>query len=71
MTITDGRSPVTVDAARWPDVARVPGGPLNTLSARVASGLLRRAETGYVRSYALSMLVGTVAVAGLIWVVGR
>lgn len=43
MTITDGRSPVTVDAARWPDVARVPGGPLTPLSARVASGLLQRA----------------------------
>ena len=44
---------------------------LTAAAVSLASGLLRRAETGYVRSYALSMLVGTAAVAGLIWVVGR
>jgi NADH-quinone oxidoreductase subunit L len=44
---------------------------LTAAAVSLASGLLRRAETGYVRSYALSMLVGTVAVAGLIWMVGR
>lgn len=33
----------TVDAARWPDVARVPGGPVAAVSAPIAEGLFRRA----------------------------
>lgn len=32
-----------IDSARWPDVARVPGGLLSPLSARIADSLLRRA----------------------------
>lgn len=32
-----------IDSERWPDVARVPSGPLSPLSARIADGLLRRA----------------------------
>lgn len=34
-----------VDSARWPDVASVPSGPLNTVSAAIADRLLRRAVT--------------------------
>ena len=33
----------TIDSARWPDVAKVPGGPTGALGAAVASSLLRRA----------------------------
>ncbi|MBI3217489.1 MAG: class I SAM-dependent methyltransferase [Mycobacterium sp.] len=33
----------TIDSARWPDVAKVPGGPTGALGATVASSLLRRA----------------------------
>jgi cyclopropane-fatty-acyl-phospholipid synthase len=34
-----------VDSVRWPDVATVPSGPLNTVSAAIADRLLRRAVT--------------------------
>ena len=33
----------TVDSVRWPDVARVPGGPLSAVSGSIADRLLRRA----------------------------
>lgn len=33
---------VTVDAHRWPEVARPPGGPITAVAARVATHLLRR-----------------------------
>jgi NADH-quinone oxidoreductase subunit L len=33
-----------------------------------ASGVLRRAQNGFVRSYALTMLVGVVAILGAVWV---
>ena len=33
----------TVDSERWPDVARVPRGPLGAASGSIADGLLRRA----------------------------
>ena len=33
----------TVDSVRWPDVARVPGGPLGVVSGSIADRLLRRA----------------------------
>lgn len=31
------------DSDRWPDVARIPGGPVGAVSARIADALLRRA----------------------------
>ena len=34
-----------------------------------ASGRLRRLQNGYVRSYALTMLVGVVVILGAVWVV--
>ena len=33
-----------------------------------ASGLIRRAQNGFVRSYALTMLLGVVAILGAVWV---
>ena len=33
-----------------------------------ASGVLRRAQNGFVRSYALTMLIGVVAILGAVWV---
>ena len=33
----------TIDSVRWPDVARVPGGPLGVVSGSIADRLLRRA----------------------------
>jgi cyclopropane-fatty-acyl-phospholipid synthase len=38
-----GTSTTTADPKRWPDVARVPRGPVAAVSARIASSLLRRA----------------------------
>ena len=32
------------------------------------SGLLRRAQNGFVRSYALTMLLGVVVILGAVWV---
>ena len=44
MTIsTPGRHSTAIDPRRWPDVARVPRGPVNAISTRVAASLLRRA----------------------------
>jgi cyclopropane-fatty-acyl-phospholipid synthase len=43
MTITPTTASVDIDPARWPDVARLPGGPLSPLAARAADSLLRRA----------------------------
>ena len=34
-----------------------------------SSGRLRRVQTGYVRSYALTMLLGVVVILGAVWVV--
>ncbi len=44
----------------------VTGGTTGGLKA--ASGLLRRAQNGFVRSYALTMLLGVVAILGAVWV---
>ena len=38
-----GNIGTTLDSARWPSVARVPGGPLSMVTARVAESFLRRA----------------------------
>jgi len=38
-----GTAARAIDATRWPDVARVPCGPLTPLTASVAAGLLNRA----------------------------
>ncbi len=44
MTIdTPGVDTTGIDAERWPDVHRVPGGPLNAATARIATALLHRA----------------------------
>ncbi len=40
---TDGNYSAAIDPDRWPDVLRVPRGPVGALSGRVADGLLRRA----------------------------
>lgn len=46
MTISvDGSSAAVVDPAQWPDVARVPRGPVAAVSARVAASLLGRAAS--------------------------
>ncbi|MFV8049617.1 class I SAM-dependent methyltransferase [Mycobacterium sp. 48b] len=42
MSIQTGTHPV-IDPARWPDVARPPGGPVAAISGAVADRLLRRA----------------------------
>ena len=39
----DGTVGSTIDSVRWPDVARVPGGPLGVVLGSIADGLLRRA----------------------------
>ena len=44
----------------------VTGGTTSTLTG--VSGLLRRAQNGFVRSYALTMLLGVVAILGAVWV---
>ena len=44
----------------------VTGGTTGGLNA--VSGLLRRAQNGFVRSYALTMLLGVVAILGAVWV---
>ncbi len=41
--VAPGKRSTAIDPGRWPDVARLPGGPLNAVSAQVASGLLDRA----------------------------
>ena len=38
MTTTSPHTPEALDARRWPDVARVPGGPLRALAARAVTG---------------------------------
>lgn len=38
-----GPSTATIDSDRWPDVAKVPRGPIAAVSAKVANGLLSRA----------------------------
>ena len=44
MTIdTPGRDTAGIDAARWPDVHKVPRGPVNAAAARIATALLHRA----------------------------
>ncbi len=44
MTIdTPGRTTARIDADRWPDVHRVPRGPVNAAAARIATALLHRA----------------------------
>jgi cyclopropane-fatty-acyl-phospholipid synthase len=40
---TTGIRSSSVDATRWPDVAKVPSGPISALSAKVATNLLHRA----------------------------
>jgi cyclopropane-fatty-acyl-phospholipid synthase len=40
---TTGTRSGTIDANRWPGVAKVPAGPVAALSAKVAAGLLHRA----------------------------
>jgi cyclopropane-fatty-acyl-phospholipid synthase len=40
---TTGTRSGTIDSARWPGVAKVPGGPVAALSAKVATSLLHRA----------------------------
>ncbi|HEY5844093.1 MAG TPA: SAM-dependent methyltransferase, partial [Mycobacterium sp.] len=42
-TTIPGRHSTAIDPRRWPDVARVPRGPVNAISTRVAASLLRRA----------------------------
>jgi NADH-quinone oxidoreductase subunit L len=46
-------------------------GAIGGLSALVGgtSGRLRRVQNGYVRSYALTMLLGVVVILGAVWVV--
>jgi NADH-quinone oxidoreductase subunit L len=46
-------------------------GLVNGLAAAVGGGSarLRRAQTGFVRSYAMSLLVGAVLVVGAFWLV--
>jgi NADH-quinone oxidoreductase subunit L len=46
-------------------------GAIGALSALVggSSGRLRRVQNGYVRSYALTMLLGVVVILGAVWVV--
>ncbi len=44
----------------------VTGGTTGGLNA--VSGMLRRAQNGFVRSYALTMLLGVVAILGAVWV---
>ena len=39
-------TPTTVDATRWPDVARVPRGPVAVVAGAMAEHLLRRAAAG-------------------------
>ena len=46
--------------------ASITGGTVAGLSA--AGSLLRKAQTGFVRSYALTMLLGVVAILGAVWV---
>lgn len=44
MTVeTTGNISAAIDPQRWPDVARVPRGPVSTASGRIADALLRRA----------------------------
>lgn len=38
-----GTAPTAIDSKRWPDVARVPRGPLSAASGHIADALLRRA----------------------------
>ena len=51
--------------------ARGIDGAVGGLAALVGglSSRLRRLQTGYVRSYALTMLTGVVAVLGALWVI--
>jgi NADH-quinone oxidoreductase subunit L len=46
-------------------------GAVGGLAALVggSSGRLRRVQNGYVRSYALTMLLGVVVILGAVWVV--
>jgi len=44
----------------------VTGGTTSSLGS--VSGLLRRAQNGFVRSYALTMLLGVVVILGAVWV---
>ena len=46
--------------------AGLTGGTVTGLSG--VSGVLRRAQNGFVRSYALTMLLGVVAILGAVWV---
>ncbi|MFK5582596.1 NADH-quinone oxidoreductase subunit L [Serinicoccus sp. LYQ131] len=45
----------------------VSGGTTSTLTG--VSGLLRRTQNGFVRSYALAMLLGVVVILGAVWVI--
>ncbi|ANS80189.1 NADH-ubiquinone oxidoreductase chain L [Serinicoccus hydrothermalis] len=56
----------TVDADDVLVEGGVTGGTTGGLNA--VSGLLRRAQNGFVRSYALTMLLGVVAILGAVWV---
>jgi len=42
-TTVPGTHSTAIDPELWPDVARLPRGPLNPAAARIAAGLLRRA----------------------------
>ncbi|MGO0575329.1 NADH-quinone oxidoreductase subunit L [Ornithinimicrobium panacihumi] len=55
-----------VEAERDVVDAGIVGGAPAALSG--ASGLIRRAQNGFVRSYALTMLLGVVAILGAVWV---
>ncbi len=59
-----------VNALTTGDDAVVDGGAMGLASGlRALSGKVRRVQNGYVRSYALTMLLGVVVILGAMWVV--
>jgi len=50
---------------------KVVDGTVGAMSAAIggSSGRLRRVQNGFVRSYALTMLLGVVVILGAVWVV--
>ena len=61
-----GLASTLVDTERDVVDAGIVGGTTAGLAG--ASGVLRRAQNGFVRSYALTMLLGVVAILGAVWV---
>lgn len=68
LVLTPGATLVarTVDADDYIVEGSVTGGTTSGLTA--VAGVLRRAQNGFVRSYALTMLLGVVAILGAVWV---